>query len=173
VANHLNDVAKIQPALVIGTLRRWRAASLQEERELDWMARHALRTLIKRGDPPALEFLGFSPDPDVSVGPITVVPAGPVRIGDSLRFELEIEAQGEERLVVDYVIDFVMKDGSTRSKVFKLKSFEMTPGEVRLLTKSHRMPATATTFTLYPGLHRLTVQLNGIAVARTEFEVIS
>lgn len=49
----------------------------------------------------------------------------------------------------------------------------MAPGATRLLTKSHRMPATATTVTLFPGLHRLTVQMNGLAVAEAEFELLA
>ncbi|MGF1618246.1 MAG: hypothetical protein ACFCU2_10665 [Acidimicrobiia bacterium] len=173
VANHLNDIAKTDPGLVVDTLRRWRAGGLQDELELDWMARHALRTLIKRGDRAALELLGFSADPAVSVGPIIVVPAGPVRIGDPLRFEFEITAHGEEKLVVDYIIDFVKKDGAAGPRVFKLKSIDMRAGETRLLSKSHRMPASSTTFTLYPGTHRLTVQVNGRQASATEFELLA
>lgn len=173
VANHLNDISKSEPGLVVDTLRRWRSASLQDERELEWMCRHALRTLIKRGDTAALELLGFSSNPSVVVGPVNVVPSGPVRIGDSLRFEFEIVAHGEEKLVVDYIIDFIKKEGATRPKVFKLKSFEMTQGETRVLSKSHRMPLNATTFTLYPGTHRLTVQVNGRAATTTEFELLA
>ena len=173
VANHLNDIAKSEPGLVVDTLRRWRAGGFQDEQELDWMSRHALRTLIKRGEPAALELLGFSPNPAVSVGPVTVLTDGPVRIGDSLRFEFEVTAHSNEKLVVDYIIDFVKNDGATRPKVFKLKSFEMSPGETRVLSKNHRMPASATTFTLYPGTHRLTVQVNGLAMAETEFELLA
>ena len=120
-----------------------------------------------------MELLGFSADPAVSVGPVAVVPAGPVRIGDSLRFEFEIAAHGEEKLVVDYIIDFVKKDGAPRSKVFKLKSLDMAPGETRMLSKSHRMPASATTFILYPGIHLLTVQVNGRPATATEFELLA
>jgi 3-methyladenine DNA glycosylase AlkC len=173
VANHLNDIAKIDPGLVVDILSRWRGRGLQDERELDWMTRHALRTLIKRGDPAALELLGFSADPAVSVGPITVVPAGPVRIGETIRFEFDIAAHGEEKLVVDYIIDFLKKDGAHRPKVFKLKSLEMATGEARTLSKTHRMPASATTFTLYPGIHRLTVQVNGRPAIATEFELLA
>lgn len=170
VANHLNDIAKSEPGLVVDTLRRWRAGDLQDDQELEWMSRHALRTLIKRGEPAALELLGFSPNPAVSVGPVVI--DGPVRIGGSLRFEFEVTAHSTEKLVVDYIIDFVKKDGATRPKVFKLKSFEMSPGETRVLSKNHRMPASATTFTLYPGTHRLRVQVNGRAATATEFDLV-
>lgn len=70
-------------------------------------------------------------------------------------------------------LDFVKKDGSTRPKVFKLKSLEMTKGETRVLSKNHRMLATASTFTLYPGTHRLRVQINGREATATEFDLVS
>ncbi len=173
VANHLNDIAKSDPGLVVERLRRWRSEGLQDAREVDWMDRHALRTLIKRGDRDALELLGYSAKPKVSIGPIHLDPSSPVRVGDSLRFEFEIVAHAREKLVVDYIIDFVKKDGATRPKVFKLKSLEMVPGETRVLSKNHRLRAGATTFTLYPGIHRLTVQVNGRPSAATRFELLA
>lgn len=61
VANHLNDISKSDPGSVLETLKRWRAAERQEEKELAWMEKHALRTLVKQGDRDALRFLGGSP----------------------------------------------------------------------------------------------------------------
>jgi 3-methyladenine DNA glycosylase AlkC len=168
VANHLNDIAKSRPELVIDTLGRWRGAAVQDEAELQWMTRHALRTLIKKGQPNAMQMLGYSPQPAVSVGPISLGP-GPVRIGGLLQFEVPITAHSDEKLMVDYVIDFVKKDGSTRPKVFKMKQLAIAGGETNVLGKSHRMPANATTFTLYPGTHRLSLQVNGSSLASTEF----
>jgi hypothetical protein len=168
VANHLNDIAKSRPELVIDTLGRWRGAAVQDEAELQWMTRHALRTLIKKGQPNAMQMLGYSPQPAVSVGPISLGP-GPVRIGGLLQFEVPITAHSDEKLMVDYVIDFVKKDGSTRPKVFKMKQLAIAGGETNVLGKSHRMPANATTFTLYPGTHRLSLQVNGSSRASTEF----
>jgi 3-methyladenine DNA glycosylase AlkC len=50
VANHLNDIAKDHPALALDLARRWLSRD-----GAAWTARHGIRTLIKRGDPQALE----------------------------------------------------------------------------------------------------------------------
>ena len=173
VSNHLNDISKIDSALAISTLERWHETGLQDSKELDWMTRHALRSLIKQGDPKAMQLLGYSPNPAISVDSLVVnAPGGVVRIGDVLEFEVTITAGSDERLLVDYVIDFVKKNGDRRSKVFKLRTIEMTTGEKRTLEKKHRLPASATTFTLYPGMHAVSVKVNGNVLARTEFELV-
>ena len=171
VANHLNDISKIHSDLAISTLRRWRKSGGQDPTELAWMTRHALRSLIKQGDPEAMRLLGYSPDPAVDVASLEVLEPDTVRIGSELLFQATIVARADERLLIDYVIDFVKNNVSTRSKVFKLKQIEMTEGETRTLSKKHRLPASATTFTLYPGTHSVSLKVNGNVVASAEFEL--
>ena len=60
VANHLNDITKKDPDLVLDTLARWRDEGRQVAAELDWLERHALRTLVKKGHVGALERLGYA-----------------------------------------------------------------------------------------------------------------
>ena len=57
VANHLNDIAKIDGDLVVARLSDWHLEGRQTQKELDWMTRHALRTLVKQGHAGALELL--------------------------------------------------------------------------------------------------------------------
>jgi len=59
VANHLNDIAKKEPVVVVDTLRAWQKLRKQETRELAWMTNHALRTLIKQGHHGALALLQY------------------------------------------------------------------------------------------------------------------
>nr|MCU0714343.1 DNA alkylation repair protein [Pirellula sp.] len=40
VANHLNDLSKDDPDLVVETIQQWRSAAQQDPKELDWIARH-------------------------------------------------------------------------------------------------------------------------------------
>ena len=68
VANHLNDISKIQPDLVLESLSKWRTVHRQEPAELAWIESHALRTLVKQGHPESLSFLGFPPQPPVVGG---------------------------------------------------------------------------------------------------------
>ena len=62
VANHLNDLAKEEPATVVTVLKDWAKQGRQTPKELAWMTRHALRTLIKDGDAGALAVLGYRSD---------------------------------------------------------------------------------------------------------------
>src|SRR5690606_16001242 len=61
VANHLNDIAKDHPTLVLKTLKKWKAQAQGENLErIQWIIRHALRTLIKAGHPEALKLIGVN-----------------------------------------------------------------------------------------------------------------
>ena len=110
VANHLNDIAKSDPPLVLATLRRWKKAGKQTPDELQWMAKHALRTLVKQGHPAALKFLGFKTNPSIEVSNFTLK-SPRIRRGEAIEFSFSIRAKKPETLLIDYVIDFVKANG--------------------------------------------------------------
>lgn len=58
VANHLNDLSRDHPELVVDTARRWLDSP---DATTERLVRHGLRTLVKRGHLGALELLGFAP----------------------------------------------------------------------------------------------------------------
>ncbi|SMX34171.1 hypothetical protein [Actibacterium lipolyticum] len=171
VANHLNDIAKTNPALVIATLEGWHALERQQPEELNWMTRHALRTLIKQGEPNAMALLGYSTDPAVVAGPVEMN-ARSVKIGESVEFEITLKATEDAPLIVDFVIDLVKSNGSSAPKVYKLKQLEMQAGQSITLRKRHKFVKGATTFTYYPGAHSLHIQLNGKRVATGHFDLV-
>jgi len=172
VANHMNDIAKIEPDLVVASLHSWRKQGRQEEKELDWMTRHSLRTLLKQGHAEALEMLGYHTDPRVEVERFSVSKSSQKIVpGDTLNFSFEITAQHDEKLMVDYMIDFVKANGKTKPKVFKIKKVDLKKGETISVEKKHRFVKDATTFTFYPGKHTLTLQINGKKMGVATFEV--
>jgi 3-methyladenine DNA glycosylase AlkC len=68
VANHLNDISKDHPQLVVKILKRWnKDASAEHAAPIRWITRRALRTLIKNGDVAALEAIGVSSQAKVKV----------------------------------------------------------------------------------------------------------
>ena len=170
VANHLNDISKVDPDVMIDRLVKWREQGKQKDSELEWMSKHALRTLIKQGNPDAMEALGFTPDPPVSVELVHL--SDQVVPGDFIEFEIMLQAQEDTRLILDYGIHFVKKNGERKPKVFKLKQLTLAAGETAKVNKRHRLKADATTFTLYPGEHLISVMANGTAVADGTFEVL-
>jgi hypothetical protein len=162
VANHLNDIAKKNGALVVTTLTRWKKEGKQDSKELAWMTKHALRTLVKKGDKAALALLGFKHEVSAKVKRFSRSShSKKIMRGEILSFSFDVHAQTDEELMIDYVIDFVKKGGHTKPKVFKIKKLSIKKGEVVHVSKKHRLVADATTFTLNAGVHTLTLQING------------
>ncbi|PHQ36468.1 hypothetical protein [Rhodopirellula bahusiensis] len=172
VANHLNDISKSHPELVLQTLRGWKSSQCQTPKELDWISRHALRTLIKQGHSPALKFLGYRDNPKIEVSDFELK-TGELRPGDTIEFSFTVSAERAESLMIDYVIDFVKANGTTAPKVHKLKSLPLGKGESVSLTKRHRLHANATTYTLYPGRHAVTLQINGKPYGTLPFDLFA
>jgi 3-methyladenine DNA glycosylase AlkC len=171
VANHLNDIAKSKPQLIVQTLERWQSLGQQESDEIHWMTRHALRTLVKKGDSNALKLLGYRAKPRIEVKNFRQSPAR-IKPGESIAFSFDVIARRDEKLVIDYVIDFVRSNGSTSPKVHKLKSTQVRAGATTNFSKSHHFKANATTVKLYPGVHKLTLQINGQSFDTCNFELV-
>ena len=169
VANHLNDLSRIAPDRVLDHLRRWQVEGRQAPAELGWMTRHALRTAVKRGEAGALALLGYDPGAEVSVS-LALSPEP--RIGGALELTVTLEAPQRLPVLVDYRLAFARPGGRSGEKVFKLKTGVVTPGKPLKLQKTHRLKADASTFTLHPGRHVLTVQVNGRDRAQAEFDLL-
>lgn len=159
VANHLNDLSKLDPQLVIDTLRRWRESPHQTSAEMQFITQHALRTLVKRGHAGALELMGFGEDPDITIAEFaTSTPR--VRVGAAFQFSLTLKANRPQNLLIDYVMTFAGDGRHARRKVFKLKQVELNADETVTLTKTHPMRL-MTTRRLQAGEHLVTLQVNG------------
>lgn len=167
VANHLNDITKDHPEWVLARLERW---DLRKP-HLRWIARHACRTLIKRGHPRALKLLGFGQKAEV-VAELQVRPTR-LKLGGRLHLEAMLEATSEcaQTLAVDYVIHYVKSRGAAFEKVFKWKEIELPGGGQARLEKSQVL-RDFTTRKHHPGLHIVELQVNGQRVARAGFELL-
>ncbi|WP_341785799.1 hypothetical protein [Shimia isoporae] len=174
VANHLNDISKIDTSVVTKTLKGWHDLAQQEPKELNWMTRHALRTAVKKGDADALALQGFHADAPVHLTELSVSESK-VAIGDALEFNLSLKTDSKTPVpvLVDYEMRFHRPNGREGRKVFKLKQTEIPAlGSVRL-SKRHVLKGNATTFTLYPGRHTLAVQVNGRVQGEISFELVN
>lgn len=158
VANNLNDIGKDHPALLLETCRRW---STNAPAGRKWIIGHALRSLVKAGNPEAIRLMGGAHRPRVKIGRIRITPRR-ARLGGNVRlsFEIESTARKAQRLLVDYAVHFVRARGETRPKVFKLRTLTMGPGEKVTLTGAVSL-AEMTTRRHYPGHHRVEALING------------
>jgi hypothetical protein len=168
VANHLNDITKDNPDLAIATLQRWNEGD--PSKEIQWITRHALRSMVKAGDPDALALLGYGP-PQVSLSDFTITPSH-IQMGDTftLDFTLHSQAETEQNLVVDYVVHFVKANGKTSPKVFKLKTAVLPPNQSLTISKKHHIKP-ITTRRYYPGESLVEIQVNGKIVGESKFEL--
>ncbi len=168
VANHLNDISKIDPELVIATLKRWKASRKQNEREMDYIIGHALRTLVKHGNENALALLGYKRDPKIVLSDLKLH-QDEVQLGETLIFDFEIEAKEDCDLLVDYIIHFKTKSGKTSPKVHKIKKLSLKAGDSIKISKKHPFKANMSTRKLYLGEHKIELQINGVCYAANTF----
>ncbi|MEO3997356.1 DNA alkylation repair protein [Mesorhizobium sp. CAU 1732] len=167
VANHLNDIAKDNPDYLLDRLSGWD----RDDARTEWIVRHALRTLIKKGEPRALALIGTTGEADVAVDHFTVAPAV-IRLGERITLSARIVSTANERqkLVADYAIHYVKKSGATSRKVFKLKTFDLAAGGTMELAISQQI-RDFTTRTHNAGLHKVEFMLNGQVLADGGFEL--
>ncbi|MFT5123070.1 MAG: 3-methyladenine DNA glycosylase AlkC [Kiritimatiellia bacterium] len=165
VANNLNDIAKDHPDLVVERCRAW---SREGHPHRDWVIKHGLRSLIKSGHPGALKVLGYGPPKRLSAT-LDIQPVQ-VTIGESLELRAIISTTSSraQELVVDYVVHYVRKGNNHSGKVFKWKTLRLPARGTAELRKKHSMKTT-TIRALYPGVHRVEVQVNGVRVAENRF----
>lgn len=165
VANHLNDITKDHPAWVLDRVEKWTLANPHTA----WIAKRALRTLIKRGDRRALHIFGAGERAQVRIDDFALSPAA-LSLGEALTlsFSAVALAKGSQKLVVDYAIHFVKKSGTTSAKVFKLKELTLKAGETFTFTKRQRIQD-FTTRKHHAGSHRVQLLINGEVVAEGAF----
>lgn len=168
VANHLNDITKLHPDWVMTRLEGWPL----DKPQTAWIARHALRTLIKQGDRRALAVIGAGKKAAVRLRGFAVSPAK-LSLGDRLdiSFGLESTARESQRLVIDYAIHYVKKSGISSAKVFKLKELTLAPAETVQLRRS-QVVKDFTTRVHHAGHHAVDVMVNGEKLASGGFDLL-
>lgn len=170
VANHLNDISKHHPEVVVKTLTSWQKnAPLEHLPKLQWITRHALRTLIKKGHVGAMKLMGIDGKASVKVHKLQL-DKKTYKLNDVLQFSFLVKStsKSSQKLIIDYAIDFMKANGTKGRKVFKLKTLSLGPGEELVITKKHSLKP-ITTMKYYTGEHHLSLQMNGHIVNEISF----
>ena len=174
VANNLNDISKTHPDLIAGIAMDWYG----KHEYTDWIVKHGCRTLLKKGnrdvlgifgfhDVDSLEISGFvlEADPAASSG---AVPS--VKIGEEISFSFTILAKEETKVRLEYGIDFVKANGKRNRKIFQISEPLFKENQKKSYTKSHSFEDLSTR-KHYPGLHSITLIVNGVERGTLDFEV--
>jgi 3-methyladenine DNA glycosylase AlkC len=175
VANHLNDLAKDHPDLVVTTLKNWKSeAKTEDERKrMTWVIQRALRTLIKSGHPKALKLVGVNTMAQVEVLDLKIHQTT-LKVGETLSFDFAIQSKSKttESVVLDYIVHFVKSKGQRSAKVFKLKNLTLKAGESLRVQKNHSFRE-ITTRKYYPGVHELEIQVNGNPLKKKKWTLLN
>jgi len=154
VANNLNDISKDNPYIVIQFVKK----NLGFSKELDWICKHASRTLLKKGDNQILNLFGFLDSRHIEVKDLIVDEK--VLRGDSLNFSFMIESNKDlGNIRVEYEIEYMKSKGKTSKKIFmifqgevkeKSKKFSKKQSFKNMTTRKH-----------YEGIHNISIVING------------
>ncbi len=163
VANNLNDISKDNPQVVIEVANNW----LGDNQQTDWVVKHACRTLLKQGNTEIMELFGFTKPNHIKIGKLKSQRS--VEMGENLDFSFIIETKSNKlgKLRVEYLMEFVKKNGSLSRKVFMISESDID-SKSKAVTKSHSFKKISTR-KYYAGNHKITVIVNGQEMASTEF----
>lgn len=171
VANHVNDISKIDPDLAVDTLTRWQKSGKQQPEEMNYIVRHALRTLVKQGSPKAMNMLGFSHAQSVDVLQFDLPKQ--VRMNTALEFSVMVQSEEATDVIINYILYFQNKIGKLNSKkVFKLKEHSLAKDKPVVFTKKHMFRENMTTRQLFRGHHEIEIQINGKSYSRKSFQLV-
>ncbi|QKZ12692.1 DNA alkylation repair protein [Spirosoma sp. KUDC1026] len=167
VANHLNDIAKDHPELVLSIAANWRGISPQT----DAIIKHGCRTLLKQGHPDVLTLYGLSSE-NLHLFDFTIQ-TPTVQIGENLVFSFRVHNdQALAQLVrLEYAVYYRKQNGLFGKKVFKISERVYQPNEWVVISRNQRFKP-ITTRTFYTGQHRLSIILNGQEKEIQSFELI-
>jgi 3-methyladenine DNA glycosylase AlkC len=167
VANSLNDIAKDNPHVVISIAKQWKGIS----KETDAIIKHGCRTLLKKGHPEILKYYKLSDKADIGISGFKIKNNN-VKIGDYMNFSFSLQNREhtKQNLRLEYAIHFLLQNGMHYKKVFKISERILKPGEKLSFEKRHSFKI-ITTRKYYPGLHKLSVIVNGQELKTGKFEL--
>jgi 3-methyladenine DNA glycosylase AlkC len=166
VANNLNDISKDHPKIVTDLLAKWSEEASQERQ---WLIKHALRSLLKKGDQAALAILGFTPVPELIVKQFSLDKTD-INLGGEFNIVMDLECKHHESqsMMIDYVVHHKKANGSLSPKVFKWTQKSISQKTPLKMTKKHAIKKISTR-KYYPGVHEVHLQVNGETLAKCHF----
>lgn len=168
VANNLNDISRINPDLAVEIAESWYG----ENQKTNWIIKHACRSLLKKGDPRVLQIFGFENNDNLTVSNFRITPER-LLLEESIEFSFSLTSELEvpHKVRVEYAIDYVKANGKQSRKVFHLSEMEWKGVMKKVFTKKQSFKD-LTTRKHYPGVHRITIIVNGAEKAVLEFDLV-
>jgi len=154
--------------VVIATCTKWRK---DDSKEVNWVIKHATRTLVKNGCAEVFPLLGFTENPQIMIEKMTLSNEV-IKLGESVSFDFDVKSASNnvQNIVIDYAIYFVKANGAQQAKVFKLKNIKLKPKSIINLNKSFYFRP-ITTRKYYKGEHKIELLVNGNTLLTKDFIV--
>lgn len=164
VANNLNDISKDNPDIVYQLVKGWKG----ESKEVDWVVKHACRTLLKQGLPHIMTLFDYGAVEDLEIGKVHIT-TPEVKIGGVLNFEFNLKNKTDKstKVRVEYGVYYKKANGTLSKKVFKISEKEYQPKEEVAITRKQNFKIISTRV-FHTGEHGLALIVNG-----NEFEMQS
>lgn len=164
VANHLNDISKDHPELVLKLTKKW----FGKTQHTDWIVKHALRTLLKKGDKKALAIFGLDDSKKLETSNLTLS-KNTIKIGAFIHFEFDVVNNDNQprNIRLEYKVAFVKANGSKSDKVFQLSEFSLKANAKKHFKRKQWFKELSTR-KHYPGEHKITLVINGDEKSKIE-----
>lgn len=168
VANNINDITKDNPAVALKLSKSWYGKS----QHTNWIIKHGLRTLLKKGNEEALKIFGFKEKVNIKVSAIQLSDRK-IKMGDALKFSFEMANEDPELsfFKIGFVVGYMKSSGKVSEKIFHVSEKDFGPRETVSFNKKLSFKDLSTR-KHYPGKHYIYVVVNGNAFVKEEFEVI-
>ena len=165
VANNLNDISKNQPELIIDLLKKW-----QQQKVSPTLIKHALRTLLKKGNQQALALIGIKNNPNFTIQSFALQ-KNAIKMSENLVFDFLLENKEQNNKIrLEYALYFLQKNQSHFKKIFQITTKDFPQGNF-VFSKKHSFRE-ITTRKYNKGLHAISLVANGIELTKLQFELI-
>ena len=165
VANNLNDISKDNPHIVKQIAKKW--LGLNDKR--DWIVKHGCRTLLKNADQDIMKLFGFEVNSTLSIDQF--ITTDTVKMGEKLDFSFVLTSpENLGKIRIEYVLDFVRLNNKSTKKVFKIAEGIYTQKSKKI--KKQYSFKTISTRKYYPGIHQISIVVNGVVLKTKEFTLV-
>lgn len=157
VANSLNDIAKDNPDIVLSIAEKWKGFG----KETAAIIKHGSRTLLKQGHPGILKYYGLHESSHLEISGFAISKPS-LHIGEHLAFSFTIQNKEAQTATVrlEYGVYYLLLNGKHAKKVFKISERQLQPGEQTVIQRKQSFKV-ITTRKFYPGLHQISIIVNG------------
>lgn len=168
VANNLNDISKDNPEIVLELATKWKGIS----DEIDWLVKHACRTLLKQGGSKVMQLFGFGAVDKIEIHQFKIN-TPKVKIGDALAFTFQLKntANTSLKLRLEYGLYYQKANGSLAKKVFKISEKTYSGNTITEIIRKQSFKI-ITTRKFHLGKHQVSIIINGEEFSALDFELV-